>query len=239
MQMDKQQYKGVTAMSIEEEQAPEQEQGESPEQTRADEEPVAASRPGVQQIPGMAINVITNPVGFYQGMPKSGGLTDPLIFMVVLATVTGVLSAVLSLIGLGAAGAMAGGLIAIVLVPIFVVIFGFIGAAIAYVIWKMMGSQENFETAFRCIAYTAAIAPVTALLNLIPYLGSLVSALWPMALLAIASIHVHRRSVQASWAVFGAIGVILAFMSVSGENASRQMMSGMEGLEEILNQQRQ
>ncbi|MCH8867670.1 MAG: YIP1 family protein [Proteobacteria bacterium] len=163
-------------MSIEEEQAPEQEQGESPEQTRADEEPVAASRPGVEQIPGMAINVITNPVGFYQGMPKSGGLIDPLIFMVVLTVVAGVLSAILSLFGLGMAGAMFGGLMTIILAPVFVVIFGFVGAAIAYVIWKMMGSQENFETAFRCIAYAAAIAPVTAVLNLIPYLGSLASA---------------------------------------------------------------
>lgn len=226
-------------MSIEEEQTPEQEQGGSSAEIRRVEEPVKVSQPGLAEIPSLAIKVLVNPVGFYQNMPKSGGLIDPLIFMVVLATVTGVLSAVLSLIGLGAAGAMAGGLIAIVLVPIFVVIFGFIGAAIAYVIWKMMGSQENFETAFRCIAYTAAIAPVTALLNLIPYLGSLVSALWPMALLAIASIHVHRRSVQASWAVFGVIGVIFAFMSVSGENASRQMMSGLEGLEEILKQQRQ
>ena len=226
-------------MSIEEEQTPEQEQGESSEEIRRVEEPVKVSQPGLKEIPALAIKVLVNPVDFYQNMPKSGGLIDPLIFMVVLATVAGVLSAVLSFIGLGAAGAMAGGLIAIVLVPIFVVIFGFIGAAIVYVIWKMMGSQEDFETAFRCIAYTAAIAPVTALLNLIPYLGSLVSALWPMALLAIASIHVHRRSVQASWAVFGVIGVIFALMSVSGENASRQMMSGLEGLEEILKLQRQ
>jgi len=149
------------------------------------------------------------------------------------------LSAVLSMVGFGMAGAMAGGLLAIILVPIFVVIFGFIGAAIAFGIWRMMGSQENFETAFRCVAYTSAIAPITAVLNLIPYLGSLTSALWPMALLAIASIHVHRRSVQASWAVFGAIGVFLALTSVSGEHASRNLMSGMDDLREIIERQQQ
>ena len=170
-------------------------------------------------------------------MPKNGGLIDPLIFIVIMAVIASVLSLVLSLFGLGVAGAMAGGLIAIILVPVFVVIFAFIGAAIAYGIWKVMGSQEDFETAFRCVAYTAAIAPVTAILNLIPYLGSVVSALWPMALLAVASIHVHRRGVQASWAVFGAIGIIFALMSVSSERISRNMMSGMEGLEEILKQQ--
>jgi len=224
-------------MSIDEEQRPEQ--GENPEQTRQDEESIVAMQPGLEEIPALAIKVITDPVGFYQDMPKSGGLINPLIFMVVLSLVAGVLSAVLSLFGLGVAGAMAGGLIAIILVPIFVVIFGFIGAAIAYVIWKMMGSQEDFETAFRCVAYTAAITPITAVLSLIPYIGSLASALWPMALLALASIHVHRRSVQASWAVFGALGIIFALISVSGEQANRQLMSGMEDLQDMIEQQRQ
>ena len=224
-------------MSIDEEQRPEQ--GENPEQTRQDEESIVAMQPGLEEIPALAIKVITDPVGFYQDMPKSGGLINPLIFMVVLSLVAGVLSAVLSLFGLGVAGAMAGGLIAIILVPIFVVIFGFIGAAIAYVIWKMMGSQEDFETAFRCVAYTAAITPITAVLSLIPYIGSLASALWPMALLALASIHVHRRSVQASWAVFGALGIIFALISVSSEQTSRQLMSGMEDWQDIIEQPRQ
>jgi len=218
-------------MSIDEEQRP--------EQTSQDEEPIVARQPGFEEIPALAIKVITDPVGFYQGMSKSGGLINPLIFMVIMAVIGGVLSAVLSTLGLGMGGAMAGGLVAIILVPIFVVIFGFIGAAIAYVIWKMMGSQEDFETAFRCVAYTAAITPVTAVLSLIPYLGSLASALWPLALLALASIHVHRRSVQASWAVFGALGIIFALISVSSEQTSRQLMSGMEDWQDIIEQQRQ
>lgn len=226
-------------MSTEEQQPPEQEQGESLQESRDEESTLSISQPDFEEIAGLAIKVITNPVGFYQGMPKSGGLITPLIFMVALAVVAGVLSAVLSLIGLGMAGAMAAGLIAIILVPVFVVIFGFIGAAIAYVIWKIMGSQEDFETAFRCVAYTAAIAPVTAVLNSIPYLGSLASALWPMALLAVASIHVHRRSVQASWAVFGAIAVFFALVSVGGEQTSRQLTSGMEEWQEMLERQKQ
>ena len=93
---------------------------------------------------------------------ESGGLLEPLVFMIVLSVVAGILSAVLSVVGLGAVGVMAGGLIAIIMVPIFVVIFGFIAAAIAYGIWKLLGSAEDFETAFRCVAYTAAIAPVTS-----------------------------------------------------------------------------
>jgi hypothetical protein len=188
----------------------------------------------ISGIPGIAIRVITDPAGFYQSMPKSGGLIEPLIFMVVLAVVAGVLSAVLSLFGFGMAGVMVGGLMAVILVPILVVIFGFIGAAIAYVIWKLMGSEENFETAFRCIAYTAAIAPITAVLSLIPYLGSLVSALWPMVLLALASIHVHRRSEQMSWVIFGIIGVIFALIGVGGERASSQLENSLDDWQDLM-----
>lgn len=203
-----------------------------------EQETAAVSQLRLENIPGQAIKVITDPVGFYQGMAKSGGLLEPLVFMVVLSVVAGVLTAVLSLFGLGAAGVMVGGLMAIILVPVFVVIFGFIAAAIAYGIWKLLGSAEDFETAFRCVAYTAAIAPVTSVLNLIPYLGSLIGALWPMALLALASIHVHRRSVQTSWAVFGAIGIVFALINVSGEHAGRQMKDGLENWQEILEQER-
>lgn len=216
----------------------EQEQGGTQSRAAGEQQTATGGQPNLEEIPRLALKVITNPVGFYQGMEKSGGYPDPLIFMVVLAVIAGVLSAVLSLLGLGMAGVMVGGMIAIILVPIFVVIFGFVGAAIAYVIWKMMGSQEDFETAFRCVAYTAAIAPVNALLNVIPYLGSIVSALWPMALLAIASIHVHRRGVRASWAVFGVIGIIFALISVSGESANRRLAGEMENWQDILEERR-
>jgi hypothetical protein len=189
------------------------------------------------EIKGHALKVITDPVGFYQAMPRGSGLIEPLIFMVVMAVVAGVLSAVFSLVGLGVANVIAGGLIAIVMIPIFVVIFGFIGAGIAYAIWKGMGSQEDFETAFRCVAYTAAIAPINVVLGIFPYIGSLISALWPMALLAIASIHVHRREQQTAWAVFGIIGVLLALSNVNNERTSRQMLSGLEELQEMLERQ--
>lgn len=226
-------------MSIENDQKMGRNQGENPEQSGEKREAPAGGQPYLQEIPGLAIKIITDPVRFYQEMPKSGGLVDPLVFMVILSVVAGVLAVVLSTLGLGIGGAMAGGLMAIIMVPIFVVIFGFVGAGIAYVIWNIMGSQENFETAFRCVAYTAAIAPITAILKVVPYLGSFASALWPMALLAIASIHVHRRSKQASWVVFGVIGAILALISVSGEHTSRQLMSSMDDWQEIIERQRQ
>lgn len=225
-------------MTNEQEQRPEEEHvttgGEGAEHERG-----ASGGPiDFEAIPRIAIKIITNPVDFYQNMKKSGGYVEPLVFMVALSVVAGVLSAVLSLFGFGMATAMTAGLIAVILIPIFVIIFSFIGAGIAYVIWKIMGSQEDFETAFRCVAYTAAISPINAVLGVIPYLGTIVSALWPMALLVIASIHVHRRSAQLSWGVFGALGILLVLMGLGSERASRQMADEMQDWQQMMEEAR-
>lgn len=71
-----------------------------------DQEPIATGQIKFDQMPAQAIKVISNPVGFYQEMPKSGGLLEPLVFMVVLSVVSGLITAVTSLFGLGAAGAI-------------------------------------------------------------------------------------------------------------------------------------
>jgi hypothetical protein len=216
----------------------EQEQEPKTEETAEVEQATPQHQPNFEEIPRLALEVITNPVGFYRSMNKSGGFLDPLVFMVVLSVIAGIISAVLGMAGLGMAGAMTGGLLAIIMVPILVVIFGFIGAGIAYMIWKIMGSQEDFETAFRCVAYTAAIAPINAVVNVVPYLGSIVSSLWPMALLAIASIYVHKRSTQVAWAVFGAIGIIFAVISINAERTSRAMAEQMDDWQETLEELR-
>lgn len=225
-------------MTNEQEQRPEEEQVVTGGDGAEDQHAASGGPIDFEAIPRVAIKVITNPVEFYQNMKKGGGYVEPLVFMVVLSVVAGVLSAVLSLFGFGMATMMTAGLIAVILIPIFVIIFSFIGAAIAYVIWKIMGSQEDFETAFRCVAYTAAIAPINAVLGVIPYLGTIVSALWPMALLAIASIHVHRRSTQVSWGVFGALGILLVLMGLGSERASRQMADGMQDWQQMMEEAR-
>jgi hypothetical protein len=221
-------------MSNEQEPRPEEEHVTAGGEGTENQHTASGAGIDVESIPQVAIKVITNPVEFYQNMRKSGGYVEPLVFMVALSVVAGVFSAVLSVIGFGVATAMTAGVIAVILVPIFVIIFSFIGAGIAHVIWKMMGSQEDFETAFRCVAYTAAIAPINAVLGVVPYLGSITSALWPMALLAIASIHVHRRSTQVSWAVFGALGILMLLIGLANERASRQMADEMQDWQQMM-----
>ena len=53
----------------------------------------------------------------------------------------------------------------IIFMPIAVAIGSFIGGAILFIIWKLMGSQEDYETAYRCGAYLMALAPITAIIG--------------------------------------------------------------------------
>ncbi len=205
------------------------ENNNQPEQPATDEN-TKVDPSMLESIPAYMKQVILNPVQFYSStMKKSGGFIEPLIFMIAMALITAVIMAVIGLIGFGPVGMMAMGFTGIIVIPVIVTIFGFIGAAIAFIIWKIMGSEQDFETAYRCVAYSYAYAPVAALVAGIPYLGTVISSLWPMALLAIASIHVHQRSEKASWAVFGILGLVFLLMGWGAESTGRQMATEMEG----------
>lgn len=122
--------------------------------------------------PQTAIKVLTAPAAFFREMPKTGGFVEPLVFAVVMGVIAGLIQSVISILGLNVAAGMATGVASIVIMPIMIAIVGFVGAAILFVIWKLMGSQESYETAYRCGAYISAFAPIAAVLSIIPYLGA-------------------------------------------------------------------
>ncbi|MAT93057.1 MAG: hypothetical protein CME59_10695 [Halioglobus sp.] len=173
-----------------------------------------------------ATQVITDPGGFYRGMAKGGGYSEPLIFALVMGVVSGLVFGVLSIIGLTGAGAA--GLGAVIFMPIGLLIGSFIGAAILFVIWKLMGSPENYETAYRCVAYSTGILPVVTIIGIIPYLGTVVRVIWGIWLMIIASTEVHGRSQQTAMIVFGVLGLLGLFSGLSGEHASRNVQEAVE-----------
>jgi len=177
-----------------------------------------------------AKKVITNPIGFYREMPTEGGYVNPLIFVVVMAAITGLLTAIFSLIGLGVSGMMVGGaaLGAIIFFPIMAVIGSFIGAAIIFVIWKLMGSEKNYEVAYRCVAYSFAIGPVVTIISIIPYLGTIIKSLWGSFLLFVASTEVHKVKASTAKIVFGILAVISLLFGVSSERATRNFTNTVD-----------
>jgi hypothetical protein len=177
------------------------------------------------------VQVITNPVGFYRTMAKEGGFVEPLIFMVVMGVIAGIIRTLFGVLGLGFTGSFLMASASIIIVPFVVAIFGFVGAAILFGIWKLMGSQESFETAYRCGAYVAAITPITAILNPIPYVGPVIGIAWMTYLMVVASMEVHGITPKMAWIVFGAICVVLALSSISSQFAARSFTSKMDKLD--------
>jgi hypothetical protein len=184
----------------------------------------------VSSVVNTMISVITNPAGFYKQMSRTGGFVEPLIFMVAMGIIGAVLQIPLSFFHLGMAGSFGMALAYIIIMPIGVIIGGFVGGAILMLVWKVMGSQENYETCFRCFAYATAISPITNLLHLIPYLGPVIGLAWMTYLLVAASVEVHDLQPKASWIVFGAIAGILALMSISAQYSARKFTSEMQGI---------
>jgi len=179
-------------------------------------------------IPQTAIRFITSPTTFYKEMPKKGGFVAPLFFAMAMGVIGGIIQAIASLVALNPAASAMAGLASLVIVPLGVAIFGFVGAAILFGIWKLMGSQEDYETAYRCGAYAAAFTPISMIIGLIPYAGSAVGILIMVYLLVVASVEVHRLPANKAWLVFGIIGAILVVISVSGQIAAQKFGAQMQ-----------
>ncbi len=179
-----------------------------------------------------AKKIVTQPRQFFEQMPKTGGYSEPLIFAVVMGLAAGVLAAIFSFFSSSALGGMSFGIISIILMPIFAVIGCFISGLIMFVIWKLMGSSENYETAVRCVAYSTVIMPLIPIAGLIPYLGTIaIDALW-FWLMFLASLGVHKLEQQKSMIVFGVLALIMIMVGISGERTQRQMEDRMSEFNE-------
>ena len=175
------------------------------------------------------VTLLTNPVSFYRRMPKTGGYSDPVIFLLVIAVVTAVMMAVFSLFGLGTIGeAMAVGFGGIIFLPIIALVLSFIGAGLLFLVWKFIGSQESFEVAYRCVAYATALFPISAVVGMIPYLGAIVGIVWWTYLMMVASIEVHQIPPKTAYVVLGIIGFFFVATNLSSEIAARRLAAQLE-----------
>ncbi|MEO0368042.1 MAG: Yip1 family protein [Pseudomonadota bacterium] len=172
-----------------------------------------------------AKKVIVDPFGFYQDLKLEGGLTNPILFVVCMGLVMGAMAFVGGIVGLGLTGGIGAGLAALIFMPIMMVIGSFIFGAIMFVLWKLMGSDKNFEAAYRCVAYASAIAPVAALLSVIPYIGTLIRVLWTGLLLYAASINSMGIKDQTAKIAIGILTAIFALVGLNGERHARNIES--------------
>lgn len=189
---------------------------------------------GPNTIIDVAGRVLVDPTGFYRNMQKTGGFVPPLLYVIVMAAATALIVAVLSLLGAGVTGAIAIGLGAVVVFPIFAVIGSFFATLILFLIWKLLGSNESIETGYRCVAYAMVVYPLSAVLGLIPYLGSVVGVVWGMYLMTVASTEVHRLNRNTAYIVFAVLGALLIVTNISAERESRSLASRQQAINEPL-----
>ncbi len=136
-------------------------------------------------------------------MKREGGLGEPLIYTVILGTVGGVIALGFSLImqsvgimsgrqnGVGGLlGFGMGSVFLVLLIPIFLAVGTFIGAAIMHVCLMIVGgANQSFETTFRVLCYAGGSANA---LQLVPICGGLLAGLATLVLNCIGLARAHE-----------------------------------------------
>ena len=158
--------------------------------------------------------VLLNPTVAFASMRKEGGLTDALLYGLIGGTAGFILSLLWNLLfgSIGGAfgernpigamiGAGVGTVFCIVLAPIFVAIFLFIGAAILHLCLMLVGgAKRSFETTFRVVSYAVGSTNPIAI---IPFCGGAVAMIWNIVLECIGLAKAHETtSGKAVLAVF-------------------------------------
>lgn len=199
------------------------------QQSNESESKLKIGRASLGSIVEDAKRVLTQPLEFYSTMPQSGGFSDPCIFLLVMAVIMGALATLVSIFGVGHLGSMVIGFGSIVVIPIMALIGSFIGALIMFVIWKLMGSEKDYETSYRCVAYASVVYPIMPLVGWVPYLGTVITAGLGMYLLYVATIQVQAIKPQRAQTVMGILAAVLIFMQLSGEYTARSFQQHFEG----------
>lgn len=122
-----------------------------------------------------AQNVLRSPVEFFSYEERRGGFGYPLKFALISLFLTAVISAVGALIfgaGTGMAeGGFAAALATLIGTPIMGIIGLFIGAAFIHLFVYIFGGDFGYSRTFAVLAYATVIAPISALVGLIPVIG--------------------------------------------------------------------
>jgi hypothetical protein len=105
--------------------------------------------------------------------------------------------------------------------PVIFAICSFIGAAGVFFIWKLMGSTQNYEVSYRCMAYLMTLVPITAVIKVVSYVGTILSFAIVTFYIVVVSTEVHGIPVRKALQVFGIIGVVLTMLSLYSEYSAR------------------
>jgi hypothetical protein len=158
---------------------------------------------------------VTNPADAWSRTREKGDLGQPLLFAVVVGWIGIAFNSVWNVIfgnawlrflpmlppevrerfPLARLGSGVGStLVALVLAPLFVIIWLFIWSAILHlcfmIVGALSGSTAGFEGTFRVVGYSS----VSQLAQVIPFLGGLVALVWNLVLVVMGAQRLHRTT---------------------------------------------
>jgi len=170
-----------------------------------------------------AVRLVTAPKQFFSALAKEGGYATPILYALFWLYVSTVLELIIgrlrtSPVRLG----WTAEIVWLVFGPFILLGMGFLVSAVLFVLWHLMGSKENYATAFRCWAVISPLAVLGAVLGLVPFLNAL-AFLYGVFLLIIASMETHKISPKKAWAVFGAIGVAFVILILATANIRSEL----------------
>jgi len=164
-----------------------------------------------------AVSVIRNPFEFYRQMPREGGFREPVLFLAVMIFI----GLFINLIRTASAN-LVGSIVLLVAGTPILVLLSFLGALFLHIVWKVLGSQESYETAYRCMAYTYAVLPIASVLLIFPVAGAVIDTLWIGFLIIVASINVHRIKPSIAWVVWGVITILFVGVNLTLDMGMRK-----------------
>jgi hypothetical protein len=157
------------------------------------------------------IDVLFRPSEFYKKMPVTGGLTDPLLYALIVGMVGLMFSYLWQILSRGAMENMipraglhvlqGAGLALLAFFSPFLLIIGlFVSAGILHVALLMVkGEKAGFEGTFRAVAYGYS----ANIFMVIPFCGGLIAGVWAIVLYIIGLREAHETTGgKAAFAVF-------------------------------------
>lgn len=149
------------------------------------------------------IMVLTKPGEAFALMKKEGDLMGPMLFALIGGCAGMIVSVLLQVVlqsvgfmagqehavfGMGALGLWAIGYI--LLIPVFVIVGMFIASGILHLCLMIVGgAKKPFETTFRVVCFSFGS---TSLLNMIPFCGGMIAAVWNIVLEIIGVARAHE-----------------------------------------------
>ncbi len=148
-----------------------------------------------------ALDLFRAPKSTLRSMTKEGGYGKPLLYALLWQYVASAVALGISFVrSVPTPWGIPGKIIMFGLTPPLMLLVGFVVAAILFVIWHLMGSAQNYQTAFRVWALFAPLAVLGAL----PYV-SLAVMVYYFFLLVTASIEIHSIRPTKAWTVWGVL----------------------------------